>query len=510
MPGVSEEDRAAGRPARLAVPVSVKGSVELPCDRLVVYCGPRRGAPLVPEEITAALGEAVAGAAERAGFTGAEGDVLVLDTLGRLPAREVSLVGVGPSDQLSGAAVSSATRRALGGSRVETVGLCLDVVGAPQLQAAIEGAVIGAHRFSLSRATSRRGAPEPGIEVRLAQGELGARWERDVELGRVLAGSVCWARDLVDLPSNVVSPQRMAEEARELTRVAPVACEVLEVAELERLGFGGVLGVGGGGEHPPCVVVLRYEPTGGRPVGLVGKGVTFDSGGYKLKQLDEMLLMKSDMAGAAAVMGAVRAAALCGLDQDVVAVLPCVENLIGGRSFRPGDTLVQFGGTTCEVADPDNEGRLIVADALGYVGRLDPALVVDVATLTDAGGLGRDLWALFANDEGLATEVLLAGRQAGEPGWRLPLWAPYRRQLRSHVAEVANADRSTDSAVLAAAFLSHFVGATPWAHVDLGDTALCGPGFEEATGVGVRMLWHLLANRTTRRAVATGLQRVRP
>lgn len=276
-----------------------------------------------------------------------------------------------------------------------------------------------------------------------------------------------------------------------------MTCEVLDVPSLEQLGFGGVLGAGRGGEDPPCVVVLRYQPTGKRPIGLVGKGVTFDSGGYHVKSLDEMVLMKADMAGAAAAMGALRAAALCGLEQDLVVILPFVENLVGRHAYRPGDVITHYGGKTCEVVDPDNEGRLVLADGLAYAMELNPAAVVDIGTLTDGSGLGRDLWALFANDRKLAGALLEAGKTAGEPGWELPLWRSYRSQLCSSVADVANANRTADSATLAALFLDHFVEGVPWAHIDLGDAALRATDHDErATGVGVRTLWHLIRGWT--------------
>lgn len=471
-------------------------SVETDCDRLVVFVPERASGTLLPPAVRDSLGQLLSGAIARSGFTGAAGESLIVDSLGQLPAATVALMGVGGDGHIADAEVLAAARRAMAGSGLGVVALDFSALGRTALEPAVDGVIEGLHTFSLAEAGARRGAPHAHVEIVVPAKDLADRWERAADAGRAVAESVCWVRDLVDLPSNLASPSRLADEAVHLAAEAPITCEVLDEAELRARGFGGVLAVGQGGEEGPCVVVLHYRPNGDRPIGLVGKGITFDSGGYNLKRLAEMRLMKADMAGAAAVMGAMRVAARCELPVDLVAVLPFAENLVDRGAYRPSDTITHYGGTTSEVVDPDNEGRLVLADALGYVSQFDPAVVIDLATLTDAGGLGRDLWAVLANDPSVAEGLLVAGRAAGEPGWELPLWRPYRTLLRSRVADIANANRTTDNAVLAALFLAEFVGDTPWAHIDLGFAALRGSAFgKEATGVGVRTLWRYLGNR---------------
>ncbi|MGA8296227.1 MAG: M17 family peptidase N-terminal domain-containing protein [Acidimicrobiales bacterium] len=478
--------------------------LEIICDRLVVLTTESRGEAAIPATLSRFIGARVRPFLKKDGFTGAPGDLVISDTLGLLPAETVALVGVGIAEEASDGVVSDAMSRAVSGSAASVIGIDFGEVGSTHLAAAVEGAVLGLHRFALAEARARRGAPTLDIEIRVSAAETGTDWEKEAERGRILAESVCWARDLVDLPSHYATPERLADEARHLAAETSVSVEVLDIEVLEKLGFGGVLGVGGGGEFPPRVVVLRYEPTGAKPLGLVGKGITFDAGGYHLKSLDEMRLMKSDMSGAAAVMGALRSVALCGARQDVVAVLPFAENLLGRNAYRPSDVVVHYGGKTSEVIDPDNEGRMILADALGYISEFNPTAVIDIATLTDAGGLGPDLWAVLASDRSLAAELLAAGHQVGEPGWELPLWHPYRERLRSNVADIANADRRTDNAVLAALFLADFVGDVPWAHIDLGHAAFRGSGVDHhASGVGVRTLARFLADRAAKAILAS-------
>jgi leucyl aminopeptidase len=471
-------------------------SVETDCDRLVVFVPGRGTAGLLPPAVRDAVGQLLSPAIARSGFTGAAGDSLIVDSLGQLPAGTVALVGVGGNGEVADADVLAAARRAVAGCELGVVALDFSAVGPTALECAVGGVIEGLHRFSLASASARRGPPHAQLEIRVPARDLGEDWQRKADVGRAVAESVCWVRDLIDLPSHLAPPSRLADEAMHLGTSVPISCEVLDVAALRERGFGGVLAVGKGGEEGPCVVILQYRPNGCRPIGLVGKGITFDSGGYNLKGLAEMRLMKADMAGAAAVMGAMRVAACCGLPQDLVAVLPFAENLVDRNAYRPSDTIRHYGGKTSEVVDPDNEGRLVLADALGYVAQFDPTVVIDLATLTDAGGLGRDLWAVLANEPSLAAELLAAGREAGEPGWELPLWAPYRALLRSNVADIANANRTTDNAILAALFLAEFAGGAPWAHVDLGFAAIRGSGADkEATGVGVRTLWRFLSNR---------------
>ena len=260
-----------------------------------------------------------------------------------------------------------------------------------------------------------------------------------------------------------------------MARETGLQVKVWTKAELERGGFGGVLGVGQGSVNPPRLIELTYR--GGRPgdasIALTGKGVTFDSGGLSIKDAKGMEWMKADMGGAAAVLGAMRAIALLKPKMNVIAAIPSSENLPSGSSIRPGDVLRHRGGKTSEVLNTDAEGRLILADALAYLSEKKPRVLIDCATLTGACmvALGEDIWGVMGNDRELIRDVLAAGEREGEPGWELPLWERYREKIASPVADVKNVGDRWGGAITAALFLSEFVGDTPWCHLDVAGTA---------------------------------------
>jgi leucyl aminopeptidase len=286
----------------------------------------------------------------------------------------------------------------------------------------------------------------------------------------------------------------MAGLARQLAESHALTCSVLTGAELAAGGFGGILGVGQGSRNEPRLVELSYRAGGDAPViGLTGKGITFDSGGLTLKRTAEIEWMKSDMAGAASIMAVMRGAAEFGLPVNIDAALPFAENMPGGAAQRPGDVITHRGGKTSEVRDTDAEGRLIVADALAFLAERNPAVLVDVATLTDAAGLGEALWAVLGTDDRQIGALIEAGRDAGDPGWQLPLPSAYRRYLGSAVADVRNTPSGVpDTTVMAAMYLREFTGDVPWMHIDNGSTAyLDRPGDlwpEGATGSPTRAL----------------------
>jgi leucyl aminopeptidase len=266
-------------------------------------------------------------------------------------------------------------------------------------------------------------------------------------------------------------------------------------AELKRGGFGGIIGVGQGSVNPPRLIELRYEAGGKQaPIALTGKGIAFDSGGLSIKDASGMESMKSDMGGAASILGAMRAIALLKPRVNVIAAIPSSENMPSGSAIRPGDVLRHRNGKTSEVLNTDAEGRLVLADALAYLAEGKPKVIVDTATLTGACmvALGEDLWGAMGNDRRLVRELLAAGEAAGEPGWELPLYEPYRRLIDSEVADVKNVGKRWGGAITAGLFLREFVGDVPWVHIDI-----AGPAFAEragdywpkgATGVPVRTL----------------------
>ena len=317
--------------------------------------------------------------------------------------------------------------------------------------------------------------------------------------GRAIAEGVAFARDLGNLPGNICTPTYLADRARQLARKFKLAVEVLGPAEMKRLGMGSLLSVASGSRQPPRFVVLRYSGARKqeRPVVLVGKGITFDSGGISLKPGAEMDEMKFDMCGAASVLGTLRAIAEMKLKLNVIGLVPTTENMPGGAATKPGDIVTSMSGRTIEILNTDAEGRLILCDALTYAERFDPQVVIDIATLTGACviALGHVCSGLFANRDALAHEILTAGEDAWDRAWQLPLWDDYREQLKSNFADIANIGGRPAGSVTAACFLSHFATKYPWAHLDVAGTAWKSGKEKGATGRPVPLLTSFLINR---------------
>nr|WP_240943071.1 M17 family metallopeptidase [Planosporangium thailandense] len=314
-----------------------------------------------------------------------------------------------------------------------------------------------------------------------------------------------WARRLVDTPPGEKTPTVLASTIVEAAAAVGVQTRVWSPETLAEHGFGGTLGVGRGSANEPRLVELTLRAGEGSPIVLIGKGVTFDAGGLSIKNDRTQSWMKADMGGAAAVAAAVVGAARRGLPVNVTALLLLVENMPSGTAIRPGDVVRHPNGRTTEVTNTDAEGRLLLADALAYAATFNPAAVVDVATLTSAL-LGGDLWMLFSNEDGLANELLEAGDRAGEPGWRLPLLAAMTRHLDSTVADLKNYsfDHARVDTLAAAAYLSSFVDAFPWAHLDVVGTAFHASTDRwpaGATGSPTRALMNFLVGRGERGGV---------
>ncbi len=429
--------------------------------------------------------------AEADGFSGEP------DTLCELfgPHGRVVLAGLGHDAEAAGACAAS---RLLGCERVVIDARGLPAQTAAQLAA---GACLRAWRFDRLRTRAEEGAPVLA-RLDLVSDDPGtaAHWTK---LAAGVEGAL-YARDLVTEPSDTLTPAGFVARLDRLVR-AGVSLEVLDAAALAGLGAGGLLAVGQGSIHEPCLAVLRWAGTqGGAPVAFVGKGVTFDTGGISIKPADGMWAMRADMAGAAACAGAMLALALRGSAAPAVAVLPLAENATGAASYRPGDVLRMLSGMTVQVVDTDAEGRLVLADALAYVGRQDPAAIIDLATLTGSivAALGHERAGLFANDDGLAGAIGQAGTAVGEAVWRMPLAESHRRALDSDVADIKHCvdGRGHPDACQAAAFLQAFVPETTnWAHLDIAGVESCAEATPRtakgATGFGVRLLDRLVAER---------------
>ena len=429
---------------------------------------------------------------------------------GKTPVSRVLLIGIGAREELDiegvrrlgGGAASEARERKLG--RLTILAPRARGLRAEECAAALaEGAVLGAYRYDRFKSQPRgrggpaRRAPATTLLFDRADGLAGLR--KCAKEGALCAESQNLARDLSNAPGNELPPAGLAREARRVARETGLTCRVIRGAELERGGFSALLAVGSGSTNPPQLIVLEHR--GARkgskraPLCLVGKGITFDSGGISLKPSAGMGDMKHDMSGAAAVVGALRAAALLKLPAHVVGIIAAAENMPSGTAYRPGDIVKSRAGKTIEVTNTDAEGRVVLADALDYaVERFAPEAMIDLATLTGAAMIAFGPWATGAmgNDEKLIEEIKRAGDEASERMCPVPLLPEHRREMRSPVADLKNSGAREGGVSTAGAFLQEFVGDTPWAHLDIAGTGWTNrrsPYHRHgATGVGVRML----------------------
>ena len=358
----------------------------------------------------------------------------------------------------------------------------------------VTGTILGAYRFDRFKGKDPD-EPVPtaldSLTLLASEGVAAA-----VETARVCAEAQNRARDLQSLPSNVATPSFLAERAEEIGAAHDaLSVEVLGREEISAKGMGGLVAVSQGSAEEPKLIVLRYSGGGsGKTLGLVGKGVTFDTGGISLKSAPGMQEMKMDMSGAAAVIETVGAIAELGLEIELIAVVPCTENMPSGTAIKPGDIVTQYNGTTVEINNTDAEGRLILGDALAYAVELGADRLVDIATLTGAVmiALGSTHAAVISNDDELAAAIERVGRETGELVWRLPLHPEYKALMKGTVADLTNAaPKRKAGTISAASFLEEFVGETPWAHLDIAGTAWdVGRPYtgNDASGYGVRLL----------------------
>ncbi len=459
----------------LQLQVSSSDPLEATIDLLVISCPEGDAA----EETLVAIADRALGGAVRQAiaderFRGKTGQSLTLHTLGRLPAKRLALVGRGSGP------VAPRELLALGGraSRLaKTFGAHVAALVAPppaaprDLEALAEGAALGLYHFA-KYLSGERATPATLERLTLFVPAHTDTTTVDAALARaaVTARAIARARDLVNEPAGTLTPSRLAATASEWARAASVEIEVLDREACRKLGMGLYLAVAQGSVEEPRFIHLAWKPAGARRrIVLVGKGVTFDSGGLSLKTNDGMLDMKTDMAGAATVIAATTAAAEERLPIEIHALAACTENMPSGSSYKLGDVLTSMAGKTVEINNTDAEGRLTLADALTFGLRLAPDAVIDLATLTGACmvALGPHVAGVMSNDEALAAEVLAAAAEAGEDMWRLPLPPRLVEQLKSEIADMKNTGERWGGALTAGLFLKEFVGDTPWVHVDI-------------------------------------------
>lgn len=454
-------------------------------------------------------------------FAGKERETLMVFPKG-LRTPRLLLVGAGKRGELSAEGIrraAAAMAKATKGTGLKTVAL---IEPAPEItgklaaspdqnpwemfgMAATEGILLGLYRYDRYRTVDAENQTAP--EVFTIVTESPSRRQsiaRGAALATVVCEATCLARDLENAPPNAMYPEMLAVSARRSGRRNGYSVKVLDERRIRALKMGGLAGVAAGSHRPPRFIIMEYRGRGarGKPVVLVGKGVTFDSGGISIKPSAGMAEMKMDMSGAAAVIGTMQAAARLKLPQHLIGLVPATENLPGGSAFKPGDILRHLNGMTSEIDNTDAEGRLILADALSYALRFDPALVIDLATLTGAivVALGNVTTGMMGTDRKAMAALEEAGERTYERVWELPLFKEYEKLIRSDVADVKNTGGRWAGAIAAGLFLKKFTGTSPWVHLDIAGTAI----IEEAadyiprggSGVGVRLLIDFLRHRT--------------
>jgi leucyl aminopeptidase len=462
----------------------------------------------IVQSVDTACGGAISAVLKRGDLQGKAGQTLLLRDLPNLKAERVLLVATGKADELDTRAwrkVVAAVAGVLKGLAGSDAAFALDDVQVKDRDAysrtRLLVEVLSDNAYLFDRFKSKKGEPQALNKIILlgdksAQADL----ERAASHASAIAAGMNLARDLGNLPPNVCHPSYMTDQARQLAKqFKGLKVEVLDEKKLRDLGAGAFLAVSQGSDQPGCIVVMQYNggTKGEQPYALVGKGITFDTGGISLKPGQGMDEMKYDMCGAAGVLGTLLAVARMKLPVNLTVIVPATENMPGGNATRPGDIVTSLSGQTIEILNTDAEGRLILCDALTYAERLQPDTVIDVATLTGACvvALGGVASGLFANKEALARDLLDAGEEAHDRAWHMPLWDDYQELLKSPFADMANIGGRWGGAITAACFLSRFTKKYDWAHLDIAGTAWKSGADKGATGRPVALLAHYLLQR---------------
>jgi leucyl aminopeptidase len=446
-------------------------------------------------------------------LAGKAGSTLLLRRVAGLAAERVLLVSMGERGEYGVSAFRDAVRGAsvaLKGLGAKDAALFVGDLAVPArgLPWAVRQSVLGMREafyvFDQLKTQKKPAAPALGtVMLAIAGGPVTLQAQAALKEAAATADGADLARTLGNLPPNLCTPAYLADEARKLAKQFKLGIEVLERRDMEKLGMGALLAVTAGSRQPPKLIVLRYAGAAKskKPLVLVGKGITFDTGGISLKPGAEMDEMKFDMSGAGSVLGALRALAGMRAPVNVIGVVPTCENMPDGAATRPGDIVTTMSGQTVEILNTDAEGRLILCDALTYTARFAPEAVVDIATLTGACviALGHVATGLFANDQRLADDIIAAGNEAWDRVWQMPLWEDYQEQLRSNFADMANIGGRPAGSVTAACYLARFTRKLKWAHLDIAGTAWRSGREKGSTGRPVPLLVRLALRRAGRR-----------
>ncbi len=474
---------------------------------LVIFCFEDKVPGSVVQKADKALNGRISHLIKAGVFKPSPGAVHLLYPEGRIKAERLLVAGLGKrgdlkTNRLRQAAGKAANALRAAGAR-EIAFSADDIRFAPKdlAQAVVEGSRLGLYRF-LKYKTSDDSVRDKDIQAitLLAEKKSFVRdMQQGARIGEAIADSTLMARDMVNHPPADMTPTIIAAAAKRMAKDFQLRIQVLEKGAIHKLGMGGLLGVASGSAQPPKFIIIEYRRGGKKPfIALVGKTITFDSGGISIKPAENMDKMKDDMSGGAAVLGAIRTAAALKLPLNIVGLLPATENMPGGRAYKPGDILRTMSGQTIEVLNTDAEGRLILSDALTYACRYKPAVIIDIATLTGACGiaLGNEAAGMLGTDKGFIQQMRAAGDKTGERVWELPLWEEYYEQIKSDIADMKNTGGRAGGVITAAALLSKFVQKYPWVHLDIATVAWTDKERpytpKGATGFGVRLLTQFL------------------
>ncbi|TSC54157.1 MAG: leucyl aminopeptidase [Microgenomates group bacterium LiPW_16] len=438
------------------------------------------------------------------GFEAKPGKILLTHSLGKIPAEKVFLVGLGKKDELTPYQVRkifAGVFRRLKEEAIATLAFA-NIADLDLVQAAVEGFLLGSYKFLKykSEETKEKQTDEVEVTIFVKDANQLVSAKEKITRGEIFSEATIFARDLVNEPASVTTPTYLANLAQKLGKTAGFSCKIYEKEQLEKLGMGAFLGVARGSDEPAKFIKLEYK-NGRKKIVLVGKGITFDTGGLSLKKQEEMQNMKMDMAGAAAILAIFSVIDKIRPKVHLIGLLPATENMPSGKALKPGDIVKALSGKTIEVVNTDAEGRLILADALSFGTSLKPDLMIDLATLTGACrvALGEEIAGIFSTEEEFSQKLKEAAWEVGEKFWQMPLEIDYKELLKSEIADIKNiTGKKYGGAITAALFLQEFVGITSWIHLDI-----AGPAWQEketdlipqgGSGFGVRTILNFLAN----------------